>query len=197
MKDECDPLAALLAGDPQPFEDFVRRELRTFLGFFIRLGAGRGEAEDLTQELFLKLYQQSLYQQGQTYRPQGRFRAYAFRVARNLWVDRRRRTALRRDTVGEGLPGAGEDSAGGVLARTPDPAASDPALELDRREEVARLRAALAELGEHHRIVFELGVIQGLPYQEIAGVLGIPVGTVKSRMFHAVRRLQMLLEVEE
>ena len=60
-----------------------------------------------------------------------------------------------------------------------------------------QLAAALAGLGEHHRLVFELGVVQELPYQEIGQILGIPVGTVKSRMFHTVRKLQEAMGEEQ
>ncbi|MEM8713369.1 MAG: sigma factor, partial [Planctomycetota bacterium] len=98
MKDswdgERDPLAALLKGRQGPFEAFVRAETRTLLGFFARLGAGRSEAEDLTQETFLKLYRLavpdlSLAPRGTSgtpsapaYQARGQFRGFAFRVAR-------------------------------------------------------------------------------------------------------------------
>ena len=55
------------------------------------------------------------------------------------------------------------------------------------------LRAALAELPDKHRLVFELGILQELPYADISAALEIPVGTVKSRMFHAVRKLREAL----
>ena len=58
------------------------------------------------------------------------------------------------------------------------------------------LRAAVAALPEHLRLVIVLGVDEGLAYAEIAGVLGIPEGTVKSRMFHAVRALREALHAE-
>ena len=85
-----DPLAALRSGDERLFEEFVRLELPTFAGFFLRLGAGVHEAEDLVQELFLKLFHQAPH-----YRPQERFSAYAFRAARNAWIDRQRRRTAR------------------------------------------------------------------------------------------------------
>ena len=181
-EDERDPLAALRAGDPRPYEAFVETELPTFLGFFQRLGAARAEAEDRVQDLFLKLYQHA-----RTYERQGRFAAYAFRVARNLWIDRSRRFALREVTRGAD---AGDDA---FLGRVADVGLEEPLEGLSRKEEVDRLRTALAELPEHHRLVFELGVVQELPYAEIGAILDIPVGTVKSRMFHAVRKLQEAL----
>ena len=173
---ERDPLVSLRAGDPGPFEAFVTCETPTFLAFFGRLGATRGEAEDLAQEVFLKLFRTA-----DNYRSRGRFAAYAFRVARNAWIDRRRRWAGQPEVEAVDLAHQGGED-------------EEPGAGLARREEVARLRQALAALPEHHRLVFELGVVQELPYGEIAEALEIPVGTVKSRMFHAVRKLREVLE---
>lgn len=185
-EDERDPLAALRAGDASLFEAFVETELPTFLGFFGRLGAPPGEAEDHAQDLFLNLYQHS-----KNYQRRGRFIAFAFRVARNLWIDSARRSALRER--GLGMDGeAGE----GPLDAYADPSVDEPISGLSRREEADRLRVAVAGLSDPHRLVFELGVVQELPYLEIGEVLDIPVGTVKSRMYHAVRKLQEALGVD-
>lgn len=182
-----DPLVALQAGDPAPFEAFVAAESRSFLGFFRRLGASAQEAEDLVQDVFLKLFRHA-----DTYTPSGRFEAFAFRVARNAWIDRARRRAARpRLLSGE----AGEDEGPSELLREPD-REPGPAALAERGEEAGRVRAALARLSEGQRLVFELGVVQELPYAEIATLLEIPQGTVKSRMFNAVRRLRELLEAE-
>ena len=91
-----DPLAALAAGQTAPFEAFVAKEAGTLLGFFRRLGAGPGEAEDLVQETILKLFKGA-----KNYQPTGRFEAYAFRAARNVWIDTRRRAAVRERPRGE------------------------------------------------------------------------------------------------
>lgn len=176
-----DPLAALRAGDRGPFEEFVRTEAGTFLGFFQRLGAERGEAEDLAQEVFLKLYKSA-----PTYADQSRFSSYALRVARNAWIDRRRRRAVRVD--GASLDDT-QDEGASLLERLPSqgPETSSRA---ERAEERERLAAALRQLPESHASVFELAVLQELPYSEVSAVLGIPVGTVKSRVFHALRKLR-------
>ena len=173
-----DPLAALRRGDPALFEDFVRTEAATLVGFFRRLGAGRAEAEDLAQEVFLKLFRQA-----PTYDPRGAFEAFAMRIARNAWIDRRRRRAARPRTET-------------ALELEPAGPAADPGAGATAREEAERLRRALAQLSESHALAFELGVVQGRPYAEIAAELGIPVGTVKSRVHHAVRRLRAALEEE-
>lgn len=181
-----DPLRALQAGDGSLFEAFVEAEVGTFLAFFARLGAGPEEAEDLTQETLLKLFR---FAPG--YDPRNSFPAFAMRVARNTWIDRRRRRAARVEASSIEL----EEG-----RSRPEPAGS-PALDPTRparlAEEVQRFHRALAELSEGQRIVFELAVLQEMPYAEIAATLGIPVGTVKSRVFHAVRRLRAKLEAEE
>jgi len=186
-KAEADPLEALGRGDPKPFEAFVSRETSTFLAFFRRLGAQPSEAEDLTQDLALKLYRQA-----QTYRAEGRFAAYAFRVARNLWIDRVRK--VNRQPVSTGMD---REDVPSLLSTLRDERETDPSSALELQEEAGRLLFALGKLPEGQRLVFELGVMQELPYQEIGSILDVPVGTVKSRMFHAVRSLRAVLEGPE
>ncbi len=197
---ERDPLAALVEGRTGPFEAFVQAETRTFLGFFSRLGARRSEAEDLAQETLLKLYPLASTSmpaaRAETapgvgegkgalpYESRGQFRGFAFRVARNIWIDRCRKHAGEPLSVEEDLS-------------APDPAAAQPLRQLEQLEESDRVKAAVGGLSEAHRSVFELGVVQELPYAEISAALGIPVGTVKSRMYHAVHRVREALETSD
>ncbi|QDV07379.1 ECF RNA polymerase sigma factor SigW [Planctomycetes bacterium Poly30] len=201
MKDswdgERDPLAALVEGRSGPFEAFVAAETRTFLAFFTRLGARRSEAEDLTQETLLKLFRLAALSTSHdagsradggdpttrdrpTYQSRGQFRGFAFRVARNVWIDRTRKRASEPHSVEEDLS-------------APDPSVSQPLDQIEQLEEAERVRAAVGTLSDAHRSVFELGVIEELPYAEISTALDIPIGTVKSRMFHAVHRVREAL----
>lgn len=185
-----DPLVALRRGDPVLFESFVRTETETILGFFVRRGAERGEAEDLAQEVLVKLYRSA-----STYEPRQRFASYALRVARNAWIDRRRRLALQgaSDSLDASNDGTGRDSLLRRLAAPGRDVTSVVALAEDKR----RLVAALETLPAGHRRVFEFAVLQRRPYAEISATLGIPVGTVKSRVFNALRKLRVELEREE
>lgn len=180
-----DPLAALQAGQLSPFERFVQIETTTFLGFFRRQGAGPEEAEDLTQDLFLRLYRSA-----HRYRPNASFEAFCFRIARNAWIDFERRRAIRPRPLARSKDMEHAE-------RTQEPAdalqpAPDHAIEM--ADEASKLRAGLAELSSGHREVFELAVVQERPYPEIAELLGIPVGTVKSRMHVAAKRLRAFME---
>ena len=186
-----DPLVALRRGDPSLFEEFVRVEAGTLIAFFRRLGADRTEAEDLSQEVFLKLYRSA-----PSYQRQSAFPSFALRVARNAWIDRRRRRGSRPELRSiDGGPGSGaeETGQGASLAATLESREPAPWSALTRDDEARLLREALAKLPPAQSVVFDLAVVQRLPYPEIADVVGIPVGTVKSRVFNAVRALRELL----
>jgi len=169
-----DPLLALRAGNPAPFETFVREHSATLIAYFRQHGSGASRAEDLAQEVFLKLYQGARH-----YDPRERFAAFCFRVARNVLVDERRRAGRR--------PAASALDERGLAAPEVEPGA-----ELLRSEGDRRIGDLLARLGPGQREVFELAVLAELDYAEIASVLAIPVGTVKSRMFYALRVLREL-----
>ena len=169
---ERDPLVALRQGDPAPFEEFVRARVRTLMAYFTQQGASLTRAEDLTQELFLRLYRSAA-----RYRAEERLVAYCFRLARNLWIDECRR-APRHGPVGRPGPEVEELAAQEIRGT------------LLLEEEERGLRELLASLPGGQRRVLELALLGELSQAEIADQLSIPLGTVKSRMFHALRRLR-------
>jgi RNA polymerase sigma-70 factor (ECF subfamily) len=167
-----EPLLALRAGNPAPFEAFVREHSATFLVYFRQNGRTLARAEDLAQEVFVRLFRAA-----RRYEPRERFAAYCFRVARNVLVDDARRVG--RQPVASALDEQ-ELSA----------AAVEPGAELLRSESDQRVGELLAHLPTGQREVVELAILGELDYAEIASLLGIPVGTVKSRMFYALRSLR-------
>jgi RNA polymerase sigma-70 factor (ECF subfamily) len=185
---ERDPLVALQAGDPTLFESFVRTEVSTLLSFFVHLGAERTEAEDLTQDVLVKLYKSATH-----YQPRAAFSSYALRVARNAWIDRRRRNAVRPGGASlDDLSGAEGD--GAPLSERLEAPASDVLAIAALAEDRQRLQRAIAQLPPAHAAVFDLAVLRELPYAQISEALSIPVGTVKSRVFNALRKLREILE---
>lgn len=167
-------------GDGQAFAAIVGEFEARLVQFFYRLCWDRDAAEDFTQDLFLKLLRGA-----GRYQPQGRLSTFIFRVATNLWIDHYRaaRPKGRLYSLDQVMM-TGEPQ---VSSGREAPAPGDHLI-LD--EEKALLRAALQQLTEPHRLVLELAVYQELPYAEISSVLGIPVGTVKSRMHNCVRVLR-------
>ena len=160
--------------DMAAFEQLVVRHQKPLLNFFYRLGVYT-DAEDLVQLTFVRLYRY----RGK-YSPDAKFTTFLYLLARQVRVDEvRKRIRLRnlREKLAEE-----NRRAEPVQADAPYTGASDD------------LQAALSQLSEAHREVVVLGMLQDLPYTEVSEILGVPVGTVKSRMFHALRTLRRILE---
>jgi RNA polymerase sigma-70 factor, ECF subfamily len=183
---EIDWLLRYRDGEPNAFRQLVDAYRDRMLQFFYRLCWDRDRAEDLAQDLFLKLMLAS-----KRYRPEGRMATFVYRVATNLWIDHYRQQRPRpRFQSYDQVMLPGDDAPVSIDHAGPDIA---PPQQLADAEERQALRRALERLTEPHRLVFELAVYQERPYGEISELLGIPVGTVKSRMHNAVTALKQLL----
>ena len=151
-------------------------------GLALRVLRDEEQARDVVQDALLKAY-------GSLDRFQGRsgFYTWLYRIVMNLCLDRKRRErASRRVDWSEEL--AQE------LAAEPDSvSAPEPDLALERAELRAQLSRAIAQLPEDARRTLELREIDGLSYQEIAECLGVPKGTVMSRLHYARRRVRQAL----
>ena len=153
-----------LMADAKKFE-------KNLLNFFGRQGVSHSEAEDLVQETYLRLWKYR-----REYKPTAKLSTFLFLMARQVRIDALRRQARREnreENWGKEQPTSEGPKAFGV------------------REDV---RWALAKLSEPLRDVIELGVFQDLPYAEVAEILGIPVGTVKSRMHNALKELKEIFD---
>lgn len=179
-------IQAFKAGKLSAFTQLVDRHQRSLVNFFYHFSWDRQVSEDCAQEVFLRLYSHL-----GTYEPQAKFTTFLFRIARNLWIDRVRSAAVHGKPVSlEATGGAGGDRP--LRDRVAGPSLS-PVEILSKREEEAALQRAIDLLPEEQRTVLVLGEIQGMKYQDVAAILEIPVGTVKSRMHTAVERLKELM----
>jgi len=184
MSDADDDVARMLrvrAGDAKAFTDLVERWLRPLASFFHRLGADPSTAEDCAMEVFEKLHRTR-----GAYEARARFSTYLFSIARHHWIDLVRHRAI--------LPPMrssedGDAEEGGRIADRFVASGSAPSAGAEEGEVLAAIRRAVDALSPEHQEVFALAQ-SGLRYQEVAEVLGIPVGTVKSRMHTAVAFLK-------
>ncbi len=166
---EIDPLIErCLNGDQAAWDTIVRLYRRKVFNIAYKFVGRHDEAEDLTQDVFLKVFR-SL----RTFDRRANFSTWLISVSRNLCIDHYRRVRREREAINRDVDVV-------TLAR---PAASDSAQDmLERRDRVAMLRVALDELAPSLRTAIVLRDIQELSYHEIADRLGVPEGTVKSRI---------------
>ena len=166
---EIDPLIErCLKGDQRAWDDIVRLYWRKVFNVAYKFVGRQDEAEDLTQDIFLKLFK-SL----KTFDRRANFSTWLISVSRNLCIDHYRSMRREHDVVTHDVDVV-------TLAR---PSVIDsPQAALEQRDRVALLRAALDKLAPSLRTAVMLRDIQELSYQEIAEKLGVPEGTVKSRI---------------
>lgn len=161
------------AGDDSAWEELVDATASDLFRMAVSFTRQRSEAEDLTQEVFLKLWQ-NLHR----YEPGSTFRAWAFRIARNMFVDAYRRARAERSATWvdpeflEMLPGG-----------------EDPHTSTVRRQRLEMARTALGRLPEDLSRLILLRDFADWSYEELAAEFSLPLGTVKSRLNRARRDL--------
>jgi len=166
---EIDPLIErCLSGDQAAWEDIVRLYRRKVFNIAYKFVGRHDEAEDLTQDVFLKVFK-SL----RTFDRRANFSTWLISVSRNLCIDHYRSVRRERELVNHDVD---------VVTLARPIGGNTPQAMLERRDRVAMLRTALDKLTPSLRAAIMLRDIQELSYQEIAERLGVPEGTVKSRI---------------
>jgi RNA polymerase sigma-70 factor (ECF subfamily) len=176
LVDQC------LSGDDAAWEQLVRENTRRVYGLCYRFTGRDSEAQDLTQDVFLRVYRAL----GSFRASEGAFTTWLTRLTRNLLIDHYRRTRNERvtDSIEEQLPRVEE---GFVSVARPDSA-------LAGREASQLLQGALNKLSPELRETIIMRDLQEMEYREIATVLEIPEGTVKSRLNRGRAELARLLK---
>jgi len=172
---DSDLVREVLAGNVDRFEVLVRRYQRLVAAAALRMGTSRDEVEDVTSEVFYKVYR-SLGR----YRPEHAMSTWIYRISVNAALDRRRtRRQMGRqeeipmhlaDTRPSPLERAGEDERAGLVQQ------------------------AVGRLPDHYRVPLVMVHAEGLGLDEVARVLGLPEGTVKSRLFRARAMLKLIIQ---
>jgi RNA polymerase sigma-70 factor, ECF subfamily len=177
--DDLDCIRAVLAGDADAFRRLVDKYGPSIFNLAYRMTSSAADAEDLAQEAFLQAYARL-----RDFRIGARFHPWLYTIALNLCRNHRRRKGLVR-----WLPLQSERN-DERAAETPWPSPGlTPEQELLQQESDDRLRRALDALPDKYREVFVLRQSEGLSYEQIAEVTGLPLGTVEVRLFRARKRL--------
>jgi RNA polymerase sigma-70 factor (ECF subfamily) len=177
-------MLAFKQGDDDAFERLMRKHYRSVLNFIARFIGRPAAAEDLAQEVFLRIYRSR-----SRYAPKARFRTWMFTIARNISLNEIRRSGKSEDLIRQGDPDDwSSTSSSPQSGDAPGPEAE--LLLLERREKVHR---AIATLPDNQRSAVLLRRFEDLSYAEIASVLGVSQKAVKSLLSRAKVNLRQRL----
>ena len=168
-----DLVASAVAGAEGSFEELVRRYQRPIAAYVYRMVGNYESALDLTQEIFIKVYN-SLSR----YRSEFKFSTWIYKIAHNSAVDHLRRSATREQSLINGP----EDDQFELPLESSRPS---PEQESERKERRIEIESVVRGLPGNYRELVILRHSQDLTYEEIVEVTGLPLGTVKNRLFRA------------
>ena len=172
-------------GDNSAFEQLLLAHQKKVYNLCLRMAANPDDALDLSQEAFIRAWRAL----GQ-YQFEANFSTWLFRLTSNVCIDFLRRKKRRQETS---LTENYDDSDDGAELLVPDgnPLPEQQAISNETRLELAQ---AMEKLSPDHREILQLRVVEDLPYEQIADILGVRVGTVKSRLARARLSLRKILK---
>ena len=172
-----------MAGDGDAFGEVVRRWERKIYALAYGITGSVEEARDAAQETFI-----SAYRNLQGFRGEAKVSSWLHRIAVNQCITRQRRARVRAET---GIEEEAEASAGRLLSNG---ASGSPAHAAESKQRAEAVRRAVASLPQELREVVLMKEFEELTFQEIADALQIPLSTVKSRLYTALKQLRLKLE---
>lgn len=182
-------IARLIARDERAFSELVRTYEQRVFGLVLRMLGNRAEAEDLTQEVFVQVFKAI-----GSFRGESKLSTWVYRIAVNLCKNRAKYLRVRHaseqdqlDEMADRLPLSQARHANVAQMERPDEAMAG-------RQVEAIVRESIAEVDESFRECLILCDVEELPYEEIAEITELPIGTVKSRIFRARAQLRELVE---
>jgi RNA polymerase sigma-70 factor (ECF subfamily) len=173
-------------GDEAAYEYLVLKFRRPILGFMYRMARNAAVAEELTQEVFLRVYRSR-----QTYNADAKFSTWLYRIASNLGVNHARDTKHERSEVNISLDEPDSDT--GMTLDVPDRGLSAEQ-GLLRRERLQAIRNRVMALPERQRVAVLMHKYQGMDYRQIAEVLKLSESATKSLLFRAYETLRESLK---
>lgn len=178
-------MQAYKRGDAKAFERLLARHRKPVYNFCLRMLGDRAAAEDAMQEVFLRIVRSA-----KEWESQAKFTTWLYTIARNHCIDALRKAGYRKTASLDQTLREGEEQGATLGERVSDEESVTP----DRGAESARMRAklaaAIASLSDEQREVFVMREYSGMPFKDIAGIVGVPENTVKSRMRYALEHLR-------
>ncbi len=179
MKDEARLIDEALGGDSAAFGQLVTRYQDRLYNTLVHVVGSREAAYDAVQDAFVQAYVKL-----DTFQRASAFYTWLYRIAFNMAVSRRRREK----------PTVSVEHAREVLGHEPIDRGEAPGARMEQKERACQVQAGLARISEEHRSILILREIDGCSYEQIAEILDLPIGTIRSRLHRA--RLQLRDELK-
>ena len=185
---DADVVRLAREGREQAFRELIRRYERPVFSLIYRMVRDRETAEDLAQETFIKVLNHV-----DRYRPEFKFSSWLFKIANNVAIDHLRKRHV--ETVSmDGSPHAATAAEAEATSFDVDARAESALEEMEARELGTAIEVAIAKLRPEYRSCIMLRHVEGRSYEEIASMLDLPLGTVKTYIHRARRELREALE---
>lgn len=183
---EFEILKEVSQGDDSLFSEILERYSKPLLNFIYRFLLNREEAEDLCQEVFLRIYQNA----GKL-KPQAKFSTILYKIASNLCIDYLRRRKTKNSTISlTSLETEISTNKGTMLRQIPDNKTPQPQTLLEETEKSKKIYAAFQSLPESQRLALILKIYEDKSYQEIAEIMETTVPSVESLLFRARQNIK-------
>ena len=183
-------LSNYVSGDEPAFAELIRRYQQELFAFLQRFVSDAAMAEDLFQETFVQVHRNA-----RSFDPERRFRPWLFTIAANKARDFLRAASRKSTQSLDNVTGRSDDATTFLDLMQSD--APPPPDELAREESVAAVQEVLAELSPMYREVLVMSFFHRFAYKEISEMLGVPLGTVKSRLHAAVAAFAKAFKARE
>ena len=174
-------------GKERAYRELIRRYERPVFALIYRMVRNREQAEDLSQETFVKVLNAI-----DSYRPEYKFSSWVFKIANNAAIDHLRRRELNTLSL-DGSPHAATPEAIEATALQISDHAESPLEEVEARELGGEIEEVIARLRPEYRTCILLRHVEGRSYEEIADILGLPLGTIKTYIHRARNELRIAL----
>jgi RNA polymerase sigma-70 factor (ECF subfamily) len=181
LMDENALIEGMARGDQRAFREFVERYKKKVYYLALDMAGNPIDAEDISQEVFLKVFRSFA-----TFKKGAKLGSWLYRVTYNASIDHLRRKESVPEPVGDQVL----ESLGQVATGFPSGAVKDPVLAAESKQLQARIALALDKVSPQEKAVFLLRHYDDLMLKDIAASLGLSIGSVKSYLFRAVRKLQ-------
>jgi RNA polymerase sigma-70 factor (ECF subfamily) len=186
LQSDADIMLRVKAGDQSAFEYLVQKYRRPMVSFMYRMARNSAVAEDLAQEVFLRVYRSR-----ETYEASAKFSTWLYRIATNLAVNHARDTRHERPEVQVSLDEPDDDT--GTTLELPD-ASLNAEQQMVRRERLSAIRRKVEALPEPQRLAVIMHKYQQMDYKQIADVLRKSESATKSLLFRAYETLREQLK---